>query len=84
MNRFSIKSGSWLMFAALFCGTLTATAQDENDVTHIAVSLKAQRDPKHAGGFRDHKLSPELRALQKVEGGVLVGSDIGGSCEREC
>ena len=63
----------WLMIAAVFGSVFPAMAQDDNATIQIAVGLKGQRNPKLAAGFRQHRLSPELRALQKVEGGVLVG-----------
>ena len=56
----------WLMIAAVFGSAFPATAQDDDATIQIAVGLKGQRNPKLAAGFRQHRLSPELRALQKV------------------
>ena len=60
-----------LLIVALL-GLPLATAQETEEVIRIAVSLKGQRNPKNAAGNQQHKLSPELRALQRVEG-ALVG-----------
>lgn len=68
----SVKQIGCLILATMLCGLPVAVSQDDSEQIHVAVSLKGQRNPQNAAGFRQHKLAPELRALQKVEG-ALVG-----------
>ena len=73
MIKMQSRHFCWLLIVAVIGGTVSATAQDDDAQVHVVVSLKGQQNPKNARGNREHKLSPELRVLQRVDGGVLVG-----------